>query len=122
MSDDIKKTQENDKIEEIELTEEEKQIIEENKKTLKDYKEDFLMSLGSNIAALFAFVMFIVILIKDGKGLIAVPVMMGGLPIGSVLLRDFIKYKKAVFMISAVLCYLLAIAGLIGFIILDIKI
>jgi len=122
MSDDIKNPQENDKIEETELTEEEKKIIEENKETLKDYKEDFLMSLGSNIAALFALIMFIVILIKDGKGLITVPVMMSGLAIGSVLLRDFIKYKKAVFMISAVLCYLLALAGLIGFIILDIKI
>lgn len=122
MSDDIKKTQENGKIEETELTEEEKKIIEENKETLKDYKEDFLMSLGSNIAALFALVMVIVILIKNGKGLIAIPVMMGGLSIGSVLLRDFIKYRKPVFMISAVLCYLLALAGLIGFIILDIKI
>lgn len=125
MSEDIKKTQKNDKYVENQISEEErfnsvddeqlKAAQEANKETFKEYKDAFILNLGAIIAIVVGIALLIISFFK-AKGAISLPITIIGLGFGSIELRNFIATKKAIFCIATVICYALAIVGFVGFI------
>ena len=97
---------------ESELTEGENDVIEENKKTFKEYKESLINNLGYLLVILVGIVGLITCIIKEMD--LSLSECLIGLGVGGSQLSSYLKNKSKVTLVCMILWYVVALLGLLS--------